>query len=310
MAPRSERAVPLPVQTWPINGIDLAVHAEGSGPLVVLVHGFPDLALTWRLQVPALVAAGYRVLVPDMRGYGSSSRPEPVGAYRSDVLGDDLVGLLDHEGEERAHFVGHDWGASTVWPLGHTHADRVLSLTGLSVPYSPPSPAPPTEIFRRRLGESFYMLRFHDDAVIPLLERDVAQTLALVLNERMDDLGTDIEVEPPTWLPAAVFEEYVATFTRTGFAAALRYYRNLDSNWSLASRREQTVIGSPSLFVTGSNDLVARFMSAEHASGSFRALEQHVVDGAGHWVHQEEPDQVNALLLAHLARADDATSGR
>ena len=114
------------METWSVNGIELAVHAEGSGPLVVLAHGFPDIALTWRLQVPALVAAGYRVVAPDMRGGGGSSRPEPIEAYRSDVVGEDLVGLLDHEGVERAHFVGHDWGASSVWPLGLTHPERVL----------------------------------------------------------------------------------------------------------------------------------------------------------------------------------------
>ena len=178
------------METWSVNGIDLAVRAEGSGPLVVLAHGFPDLALTWRLQVPALVEAGYRVVAPDMRGYGASARPAEVEAYRNDVLAEDLVGLLDREGVDRAHFVGHDWGASTVWPLGLTHPDRLLSLAGLSVPYAPPSPAPPTEIFRRRLGEDFYMLRFHRDEVIPELERDVAHTLALVLNGRLDlDLG-------------------------------------------------------------------------------------------------------------------------
>lgn len=291
------------METWSVNGIDLAVVAKGTGPLVVLAHGFPDLALSWRLQVPALVAAGYRVVAPDMRGYGASSRPEPVNAYRSDVLGDDLVGLLDHEGVERAHFVGHDWGAASVWPLGLTHPHRVLSLTGLSVPYSPPSPAPPTEIFRRRLGEGFYMLRFHSDDVIPVLERDVARTLAMVLNGRMDDPGTDIAVEQPAWLPKDVFDEYVAAFTRTGFAAALRYYRNLDANWHIATTRAAAPIEAPSLFVTGSKDPVTLFMPAGHAAGSFRALEQHVVVGAGHWVHQEEPDQVNAVLLEHLGRA-------
>ncbi len=291
------------METWSVNGIDLAVHAEGSGPLVVLAHGFPDLALSWRLQVPALVAAGYRVVAPDMRGYGASSRPEAVDAYRSDVIGEDLTGLLDHERVERAHFVGHDWGAANVWPLGLTHPHRVLSLTGLSVPYAPPSPAPPTEIFRRRLGEGFYMLRFHRDDVIPLLERDVAHTLALLLNGRLDDLGADIAVDRPAWLPASVFEEYVAAFTRTGFAAALRYYRNLDANWHVATLRSAAPIEAPSLFVTGSHDPVTRFMPAEHAARSFRTLESHVVGGAGHWVHQEEPDQVNALLLEHLARA-------
>ena len=291
------------METWSVNRIELAVHVEGSGPLVVLAHGFPDIALTWRLQVPALVEAGYRVVAPDMRGYGGSSRPESVEAYRSDVLGDDLVGLLDHEGVERAHFVGHDWGASSVWPLGLTHPDRVLSLTGLSVPYAPPSPAPPTEIFRKRLGEDFYMLRFHSDDAIPGLERDPARTLALILNGQIDDPGPDVAVERPTWLPEDVFQEYVAAFTRSGFAAALNYYRNLDPNWRLAKEREAATIEAPALFVTGSRDPVALFMSADNAATSFRSLEQHVVDGPGHWVHQQEPDEVNARLLDHLARA-------
>ncbi len=300
------------METWSVNGVDLAVIAEGSGPLVVLAHGFPDLALTWRLQVPALVEAGYRVVAPDMRGYGASSRPEPVEAYRSDVLGDDLVGLLDHEGAERAHVVGHDWGAASVWPLGLTRPDRLLSLTGLSVPYAPPSPAPPTEIFRRRLGEDFYMLRFQRDEVIPELESDVAGTLAMVLNGQVDDPASgdpapDRRADRPTWLPEEVFAEYVAAFTRTGFAAALRYYRNLDPNWRLATEREAGLIEAPSLFVTGSRDPVTRFMPAQNATRSFRSLEQHVVHGAGHWVHQEEPGQVNALLLDHLSRADSAS---
>jgi pimeloyl-ACP methyl ester carboxylesterase len=292
------------METWSVNGISLAVRAEGSGPLVVLAHGFPDIALTWRLQVPALIAAGYRVVALDMRGYGASSRPEPVEAYRCDVLGDDLVGLLDHEGVERAHFVGHDWGASSVWPLGLTRPDRVLSLTGLSVPYAPPSPAPPTEIFRRRLGEDFYMLRFQGDDVIPVLERDVARTLALVLNGRIDDPGPVADVDRPTWLPEDVFKEYVAAFTGTGFAAPLRYYRNLDANWHLATEREAITINAPSLFVTGSRDPVTLFMSAENTVEHFRALEQHVIEGAGHWVHQEAADQVNTLLLDHLHQAD------
>ena len=292
------------METWSVNGIDLAVLAEGEGPLVVLAHGFPDLALTWRLQVPALVSAGYRVVAADMRGYGASSRPEPVSAYRSDVLGEDLTGLLDHEDVERAHFIGHDWGAASVWPLGRTHPDRVLSLTGLSVPYAPPSPAPPTEIFRRRLGEGFYMLRFHSDDVIPRLERDVARTLALVLDGRMDDLGTDLAVDHPAWLPTDVFKKYVAAFTRTGFAAALRYYRNIDANWHLATLSATAPIEAPSLFVTGSEDPVRLFMPARDMPESFHALEVHVVDGAGHWVHQEEPDQVNSLLLGHLAGAN------
>ena len=148
------------------------------------------------------------------------------------------------------------------------------------------------------------MLRFHSDDAIPGLERDPARTLALILNGQIDDPGPDVAVERPTWLPEDVFEEYVAAFTRSGFAAALNYYRNLDPNWRLATQREDTVIEAPSLFVTGSQDPVALFMSAENAASSFRSLEQHVVDGAGHWAHQQEPDEVNGYLLDHLARAD------
>ncbi len=125
-----------------------------------------------------------------MRGYGASACPPGVESYRVDAVGADLVGLLDHEGVERAHFVGHDWGAASTWPLGLTHPDRVLSLTGLSVPYAPPSPAPPTEIFRRRIGEDFYMLRFQSEEAPARLERDVERTLLRLFDGRLE-LPTD-----------------------------------------------------------------------------------------------------------------------
>ena len=145
------------------------------------------------------------------------------------------------------------------------------------------------------------MLRFHSDDAIPELERDVARTLALILNGRMD--APEEDVQRPSWLPQDVFEQYVAAFTRTGFAAALNYYRNLDPNWRLSTERERTTIEAPSLFVTGSDDPVRLFMPAQNAEDFFDSLERHVIDGAGHWVHQEEPDRINALLLDHLSRA-------
>ena len=291
------------METWHVNGVDLAVQAEGSGPLVVLAHGFPDLALTWRLQVPALVDAGYRVVAPDMRGYGASACPPRVESYRVDAVGADLVGLLDHEGVERAHFVGHDWGAASTWPLGLSHPDRVLSLTGLSVPYAPPSPAPPTEIFRRRIGEDFYMLRFQSEEAPAELERDVERTLLRFFDGRLE-LPTDgAPMERPAWLPVDVLAEYVEAFGRTGFATALCYYRNLDANWEVARRLPSGPIEAPSMFVTGTADPVATFMSSDGAPDAFRGLEVHHVEGAGHWAHLEEPEQVNALLLDHLARA-------
>jgi pimeloyl-ACP methyl ester carboxylesterase len=290
------------METWHVNGIDLAVRAEGSGPLVVMAHGFPDLALTWRLQVPALVEAGYRVLAPDMRGFGSSDRPEGVESYRVDHVGADLIGLLDHEGVDRAHVVGHDWGAATVWPLGLTHPERLLSLTGLSVPHTPPAPAPPTEIFRRRIGEDFYMLRFQSEEAPARLERDVERSLLRLFVGRLDAPATEVPLERPSWLPAEVLAAYVEAFERTGFTGALSYYRNLDANWELAKTLPEQSIEVPAMFVTGTDDPVATFMSGAGES-SFRTLDVHRIEGAGHWVHQEQPEQVNALLLAHLARA-------
>ncbi len=147
------------------NGIELQVLDEGEGPLVVLCHGFPELAFSWRQQVPALTAAGYRVVAPDMRGYGGSSAPAEVEAYDIVSLCGDMSGLLDALGEQRAMFVGHDWGAWLVWQLAVLHPERVRAVAGLSVPFVPRAPAPPVEIMRRHLGEDFYIVWFQKPGV-------------------------------------------------------------------------------------------------------------------------------------------------
>ncbi len=295
--------------TWQVNGIDLAVTTAGSGPLVVLAHGFPDLAVTWRHQLPVLVEAGYRVVAPDMRGYGRSSRPASAAEYDGGTIRRDLIALLDHEQVERAHFIGHDWGAASVWPLGVTHPERVLSLTGLSVTYAPPSPVAPTRIFRDRLGEDFYMLRFQEPAAPEaMLERDVTRTLITALSGRFDppsfaqDSGE--APDPPAWLPRDVLDVYVREFERTGFGGGLNYYRNIDENWRQATRRDRHVIEAPSLLITADEDPVFRFMPPERAARGFRNLRSHTIGGAGHWMHQEKPEQVNELILGHLRAAD------
>ncbi|MEV5408286.1 alpha/beta hydrolase [Thermopolyspora sp. NPDC052614] len=290
---------------WHVNGIDLAVTVAGEGPLVVLAHGFPDLAVTWRLQIPALVEAGYRVVAPDMRGYGRSSRPRERSAYAAHTVGLDLIGLLKHEGVERAHFVGHDWGAACVWRLGLDHPEAVLSLTGLSVPYAVPAPAPPTRILRARWGERFYQLRFQEPGPPEaMLARDVGRTLAAILSDRYDLIESEEAVAPPDWMPPELFGRLVDRFRETGFSGGLNYYRNIDDNWRHAKAASNQVIRSPSLFVTGSADPVATFMRVDAGAKAFEELSTLVVDGAGHWVHQQAPDTVNQALLAHLRRAD------
>ncbi|GAA3793891.1 MULTISPECIES: alpha/beta fold hydrolase [Amycolatopsis] len=290
-----------------MNGVELAVTAAGEGPLVVLAHGFPDLAVTWRLQIPALVEAGYRVLAPDMRGYGRSSRPGERSAYALRTVGLDLIGLLEHEGADAAHFIGHDWGAACVWQLGLDHPAAVLSLAGLSVPYAPPAPAPPTQILRARWGEQFYQLRFQEAGrAEALLMRDAGRSLAVIFGDRYDLLDGDEPVRPPEWLPPDLFRRLVERFRETGFAGGLNYYRNIDDNWRETKAAPERVIQQPSLFLTGSADPVTTFMRPESGARAFEDLRTLVVDGAGHWVHQQAPDTVNEALLAHLRRAGAA----
>ncbi|MBM7520048.1 alpha/beta fold hydrolase [Nocardioides nitrophenolicus] len=292
-------------ELWRVNGVELAVDAAGDGPVVLLVHGFPDLGITWHRQVPTLVEAGYRVLVPDLRGYGDSSRPAGRSSYAASEIGRDLIGLLDHEGVDRAHVVGHDWGAQCVWALGLDHPDRLLSLTGLSVPHTRPAPAPPIEILRRRLGEEFYQVRFQAEGVAEqALERDVAATLAAAFDDDFEAIGRPVGPrDRPAWMSAELFDHLVAVFRRTGFAGGLSYYRNIDDNWRAASARDLDRIEAPSLFLTGSTDPVAAFMRVDESL--FADLRVVVVEGAGHWVHQQAPDRVGAALLEHLRRADE-----
>lgn len=293
---------PRPLAT---NGIVASTYVAGQGPTVVLAHGFPDLAYTWRHQVPDLVASGYQVVVPDMRGYGATTAPSDVAAYQIDELAADLVGLLDALDEEHAVFVGHDWGANVVWHVAATHEHRVRGVVGLSVPYAPPAPAPPTEILRRRLGEDFYMIWFQEiGAPDDALSVDVRRTLVSAFGDGGDGLTwRPRDGQPPSWLDVAELEVYVEAFARTGFTGGLNYYRNIDRNWQ--SAREHLaghVIRPPAMFVTGSADPVARFMPADGLAAHFADLRQHVVlEGAGHWLQQERPVEVNALLKDFLA---------
>jgi len=286
-----------------VNGIDLSTYVVGEGPTVVLAHGFPELAYSWRHQVPALAGAGYRVVVPDMRGFGHSSRPADVGAYHLGVLAADLVGLLDALDEREAVFVGHDWGASAVWFVAAAHPGRVRGVVGLSVPYAPPAPVPPTQILRKRLGDGFYMIWFQEEGPADeALARDVRRTMAGSFSPDSAGLEWDSEESAlPDWLSEAELKVYVDAFERTGFTGGLNYYRNIDRNWEIAREIGVRVIESPALFVTGSEDLVRRFMPAKHLDAAFTDLRGNVVlHGAGHWIQQERADEVNALLLRFL----------
>ncbi|MFF8644102.1 alpha/beta fold hydrolase [Streptomyces sp. NPDC015345] len=306
----------MPVSEWervearriPVGGVTLRVFDHGDErpgrPPVVLCHGFPELAFSWRHQVVALAKAGHRVLVPDMRGYGGSSRPADVEAYDILTLCADLAGVLDHVGADDAVFVGHDWGANVVWHMALEHPERVRAVAGMSVPVTPRAPAPPLPILRSRLGDDFYIAWFQEPGVADrALSRNVRRTL-VTRDIYSAEWATrpDEQLPPPPWLSDEELAYYVDTFEETGFTGGLNYYRNLDRNWALTEHLEGRVIAQPSLFVTGSKDPVARFMPADGLGRMLTDQRGHVVlDGAAHWVQQERAEEVNAALLGFLS---------
>jgi pimeloyl-ACP methyl ester carboxylesterase len=293
----------VPERRLAANGIELNVLDEGEGPLVVLCHGFPELAFSWRRQLPALTASGFRVAAPDLRGYGRSSAPTAVEAYDVISLCGDLCGLLDALGEEAAIFVGHDWGAILAWALAVLHPTRVRAVAALSVPFLPRAPAPPLSTMRRHLGEDFYIVWFQEPGVADAaLARDVRRTLTT--SRQWTAQWADEEPEPPRcprWLSEQELDFYVEAFERTGFTGGLNWYRNIDRNWELTAPVAERRVEQPALFLTGERDPVRRFMPAEAMRGWVTDLrEEIVVPGAGHWVQQEEPEAVNAALLRFL----------
>jgi pimeloyl-ACP methyl ester carboxylesterase len=307
-----------------VNGVRLRILEAGppDGPVVIMTHGFPELAYSWRHQIPALADAGYRVIAPDQRGYGGSSRPDAIEAYDIAALTGDVVGLLDYAGAERGALIGHDWGAVVAWSTPLLHPDRVAAVAGLSVPPVPRPLTPVTEALRRIFRDNFfYMLYFQQPGIADAeMDADPRRSLRRMLcgmRAPQDETAAlrmlaagpqgfiDRLPEPdhlPHWLAAAELDHYVAEFSRTGFTGALNWYRNYERNWHITAHPAAETIGVPSLFVGGTDDPVLAFTKTtrarEVAIGPYRQI---MLDGAGHWIQQERPEEINAELLAFLS---------
>jgi pimeloyl-ACP methyl ester carboxylesterase len=306
-------------RTLSTNGVDLYLLEAGSGPPVILAHGFPELAYSWRHQLPALADSGFRAVAPDQRGYGRSSRPDAIDDYDILHLTGDLLGVLDDLDEERAIFVGHDWGSMVVWHLSLLAPERVAGVVGMSVPFLPRGPKPPVQMMRAVLGDSFfYILYFQEPGVADAdLGRDAATTMRRMLAgvKMTESAAVDMTLmaaddgrgfvdrlpEPdrlPDWLSQPELDHYSAEFTRTGFTGGINWYRNFDRNWELTRQLEGAKVQVPSMFIGGSADPVV-VMSPPSVSEVW--LTDHrgdvIVDDAGHWVQQEQPDEVNAALV-------------
>ena len=293
-----------------VNGIDLHIAEQGSGPLVVLLHGFPETSYSWRHQIDALATAGYRVVAPDQRGYGSSDRPEGIDQYSIFHLVGDVVALIRELGEEQAVVVGHDWGSMVAWQTALLRPDIVRGVVGVSVPPLPRGSLPPLTVTRQRFGDGFYQNYFQEPGVADaVLGKDITATLrrtyAGVPNPSPEPGFLGLFAEPetlPSWLTAEDLATFVDQFTASGFTGGLNWYRNLDRNWELTAAWQDAPITPPSLYISGENDAVRTFYPMDEAARAIVPNLRGVVDvpDCGHWTQQERPEIVTGALLDFL----------
>ncbi|MFJ4652101.1 alpha/beta fold hydrolase [Nocardia sp. NPDC088792] len=309
-------------RTVSVNGLNMHLAEAGSGPLVLLLHGFPELWYSWRHQLPALAAAGYHAVAPDLRGHGRTDGPPEVEDYGMSDHVADAVALLDALGARTAVLVGHDWGANTVWAAAELHPERFTALAALSVPHRPRSPRPPIEMLRTFTGDRFnWMLHFQEPGTAEAeFSADVPRAVRLMLYGLSGDAG-DLGVhlltqlprttvllneipEPPSplpWLTAADLSYYSTEYERTGFTGGLNRYRNADRDWHHLPTLATRPLDQPALFLAGALDTAVRYGNLS----AMRDLVPNLADpivlrGAGHWIQQERPDEVNAALIKFL----------
>ena len=299
------------------NGCRIHVVDAGEGPVVVLCHGFPELWLSWRHQIPALVAAGFRVLAPDMRGHGESGVPLPVEEYSVLHTVGDVMAVLDALGIDRAIIVGHDAGTTCAYHAALMRPDRIRGVVGLSVPYVPRGEMSLIAAMRQAVPESFYMLFFQTPGMAEAdLEQDPHETLRRIIFANsgnytqgpimmMAQDGSLVKSLPAPdgpidFLPEAELNAYAASYRKTGFAGALNGYRVFDLNWQLTAPWTGMKLPVPSTYIGGTMDTVLQFPGFRQAAEQMGA--PTFIEGAGHWVQAERPDAVNRHLVDFCTR--------
>jgi pimeloyl-ACP methyl ester carboxylesterase len=302
------------------NGIRMAVYEQGEGRPVILLHGFPELAFSWRHQLPALAAAGFRGIAPDQRGYGRTDVPLAVSDYRIEELIADIDGLLDALELESATFVGHDWGALVLWQMALRAPARIERQVILNIPHYPRLPVDPIEVMRQRFGDDFYIVNFQDSdeadrsfASDPGHFFDVIMRRGQITRKQFEQLPAERKVlsllrvmarsegsgEP--LLTAAEQEYYASAFAQTGFTGPINWYRNWTHNWETQAAFGERV-DVPTLFIGAVDDLVVAPEHIEAMKPLVEDLEVHMLEDCGHWSQQEKPDEVNRLMIDWLKR--------
>lgn len=291
----------------------------GRRPPVILVHGWPEIAYSWKNQIHALAGAGFRVIALDLKGFGNSDAPKDPALYDAEHITGDFCSLLDALSIERAIFCGHDWGGALVWAMAQRHPGRVAGVIGLCTPVLPRPPAPPLGIIEKRFGEKHYFVQFQEQGVPEkLFESDPDRFFRLMFQKppprerwaalvpRVYDLPGRFKNAPPpsdddVIIPLADIQVYAAAYKKSGFHGGINIYRNIDRNWEDMKGRDETVY-APSLWIGAELDLFLPPESAEKMSNIVSDLEKHVIEDCGHWMMWEKPDEANALIIDWLKR--------
>lgn len=308
-------------RTERINGLRLHYVEAGTGPVVLLCHGWPETWYSWRHQVLALAAAGYRAIAPDMRGFGLTEAPAAVEEYALLHAIGDMVHLLDHLQAKQAVIVGHDWGAPVAWNACLLRPDRFRAVAGMVVPYLPRGPKSFLQAIRGAGADTNFVVYFQEPGVAEReLERDIEATLRRFYYTASADnparwqpslpagggfLDTlSVPQQPLSWLSEEDLQVYIEAFRQSGFRGGLNWYRNIERNWALGSVLDGASITQPALFLVGDHEA---FLEAPWTKGALDRMKKFLPDlrsfnilSGGHWINQEQPDEVNRLLLEFL----------
>ena len=311
------------LKTTTANAIHMRYAEAGTGPLVLFCHGWPESWYSWRHQLQAVSAAGFRAVAPDMRGYGGTQSPEPIDQYTLLHLVGDMAELVRALGETKAVIVGHDWGAPVAWHAALWRPDLFTAVSAMSVPYAPPGYVDILSALEKLGIDNFYLQYFQKPGVAEAeLQQDIRGALRRLYYTAGGEMvekdkgfgrltgGTLLAntVDPetlPAWLSDADLDYYAGEFARAGFRGGLNWYRNLRRNWELSGPWRGQPIRQPSQFIAGSRDGVLRFPAAKSQLEAYpKTLPglrgSHILEGAGHWVQQERAVDVNRLLIEFL----------
>ncbi len=315
--------MPAP-KTIKTNGIDMAVYEAGpkDGLPVVLCHGFPELAFSWRYQIKALAEAGYHVLAPDQRGYGLTTRPPNVEDYDMKHLTGDLTGMLDAFRIEKAVFAGHDWGGIVVWQYPIYYPARVKGVIGVNTPFLPRPPIDPIMGLRALYGDDMYIVFFQKPGEADAaLAKDVRKSFSFFMRKNgptaeqyaklpkeMRNLalvkaieGDESAFPGEPLMPPDELQVFIDTFARTGFTGGINWYRNMTRNWVESGTMEQRV-HVPGLMIMAEDDIVLTPAMADGMERFVPDLEKVLIRTCSHWTQQEHPQQTSDIMIGWLKK--------